>query len=98
MPWEKSSFTPQNDALRTRLVQLRNQAGLTQRDIASRLGREQSVVARVETGERRLDVIELYWWIEALGLDPAEVFPLIAADLKSAGQETGAGEDTGETT
>lgn len=45
--------------LRQRLVQARELAGLTQRDAAKRLGRSQSFVAKSESGERRVDVIEL---------------------------------------
>jgi transcriptional regulator with XRE-family HTH domain len=42
-----------------RLRQARRDAGLTQVDVAGRLGRSQSFVTKVETGERRLDVVEL---------------------------------------
>jgi len=48
----------EQDFLR-RLRQARKDAGLTQRDVAGRLGRSQSFVAKAETGERRLDVVEL---------------------------------------
>ena len=45
--------------LRQRLVQAREQAGMTQRDAAAALGRSQSFVAKSESGERRVDVVEL---------------------------------------
>ena len=41
------------------LVQMRLAAGLRQQDLASRLGVPQSFVSKYETGERRLDLIEL---------------------------------------
>jgi transcriptional regulator with XRE-family HTH domain len=41
------------------LVAAREAAGLTQRDAAKRLGRAQSFVAKSESGERRVDVVEL---------------------------------------
>jgi len=34
------------------------------------LGREQNYVGRVETGQRRLDLIELAAWCTACGADP----------------------------
>ena len=70
---EKSTFTPHYDALRARLVALRKAAGLTQRQLAARLGREPSFVARLEQGERRLDVVELAWLCKACGSDPNQV-------------------------
>lgn len=37
----------------------RLQAGLTQVEVAGALGKPQSFVSRVETGERRLDIVEV---------------------------------------
>lgn len=48
----------ERDFLR-RLRQARKDAGLTQVEVARRLGRSQSFVTKAETGERRLDVTEL---------------------------------------
>lgn len=48
----------ERDFLR-RLRQARKDAGLTQVEVARRLGRSQSFVTKAETGERRLDVVEL---------------------------------------
>jgi transcriptional regulator with XRE-family HTH domain len=42
------------------LVELRKSAGLTQRGLAARLQREPSFVAKVELGERRVDLLEFY--------------------------------------
>jgi len=44
---------------RVRLVQARQQAGLTQVEVAKRLGRPNSFVSKCELGERRVDVVEL---------------------------------------
>jgi transcriptional regulator with XRE-family HTH domain len=44
---------------RSRLIEAREQSGLSQRDAARLLGRTQSFVAKSETGERRVDVVEL---------------------------------------
>ncbi len=42
-----------------RLYQARKKQGLTQAEVAAKLGKPQSFVARSETGERRIDIIEL---------------------------------------
>ncbi len=49
---------------------LREKAGMTQRDLATALGREHGMVARIELGERRVDLIEAFDLFEALGADP----------------------------
>lgn len=55
-------------ALVKALIDLRDRAGLTQQDVADRLGRPQSFVAKYETLQRRLDAIELVDVVLAIGL------------------------------
>ncbi len=43
----------------TRLREARRAAGLTQAEVAARLRRPQSFVSKCESGERRVDVVEL---------------------------------------
>ena len=54
-------------ALVTALIDLRDRAGLTQQEVADRLGRPQSFVAKYETLQRRLDAIELVDVVLAIG-------------------------------
>jgi transcriptional regulator with XRE-family HTH domain len=49
------------------LRQRREDAGLRQADVAARLGVPQSFVSKYESGERRLDLIELRQVCEAIG-------------------------------
>ena len=42
-----------------RLKQARLDAGLSQQVVASKLGKPQSYVSKVESGERRVDIIEV---------------------------------------
>ena len=66
----KTLRTPEHVYLCQRLKQVRFDAGLTQADLAERLKKPQSFVAKVETQERRLDVIEFAKWMAACdGLD-----------------------------
>jgi len=50
----------------------RQAAGLTQADLAAKLGEYQSFVARLESGQRRLDVVEFLELAEVLGFDPTK--------------------------
>lgn len=52
-----------------RLRAARRQAGLTQTDVAHRLGKPQSFVSKCESGERRVDIVELVAFAELYGVD-----------------------------
>jgi len=69
----KTLSSPRHEALRAFLVEKRKRAGLTQADVAAKLGRYQSFVATIESGQRRIDVIELLDLAEAIGFDPRQV-------------------------
>jgi len=57
---------------------LREQAGLTQRELGDRIGQSQWWVARSETGSRRLDVAEFIEFCEGCRVDPAEALTELA--------------------
>ena len=59
--------------LRELLTEARSNAGLTQIDVAGRLGRPQSFVSKYESGERRLDVVEFLEVCTAVQADPGKV-------------------------
>ena len=63
------------DAFRRRLIEARESAHLTQRQAAERLGQPQSFVAQSETGERRVDVVELSRFARLYGRPLAWFFP-----------------------
>ncbi len=50
------------------LRKTREQAGLTQEDMAARLGETQSFVSKCERGERRMDIVELREFCKAMGI------------------------------
>jgi HTH-type transcriptional regulator/antitoxin HipB len=70
---QRTLQSPRHERLRALLVQARLDAGLTQTEVAKRLGRYQSFVATVESGQRRVDVIEFLAIAEAIGFDPSKV-------------------------
>ena len=51
------------------LKQARVRQNITQTAIATALGRPQSFIAKVENGERRLDVVEFIRLAQLLGMD-----------------------------
>jgi ribosome-binding protein aMBF1 (putative translation factor) len=63
----RSRRSPRQVRLQQLLVSARVAAGLSQRELASRLRQPQSFVSRYETGERRLDLVELMELTMVLG-------------------------------
>jgi transcriptional regulator with XRE-family HTH domain len=59
------------------LREVRERTRVTQVELARRLKSTQSFVSKCERGERRLDVVELRLWCEALGVS----LPAFMADL-----------------
>lgn len=56
---DRSPFGADQKRLQSLLRQVRLEAGLRQAEVAERLGRPQSFVSKYESGERRLDILEL---------------------------------------
>lgn len=69
----KSIHSSRHRKLRALLVAERKARGLTQTQVAERLGKPPSYVAKVELGERRLDVLEFLDLAEAIGFDACDV-------------------------
>ena len=64
----KSTHSFEYQLLRQRLALIRTAAGLSQRQLASILQVPHSWVAKVESGERRIDLIEFGWFCSACGV------------------------------
>ena len=76
----KSTHSPEYAALRQRLTSVRAGAGLSQRQLAQVLKVPHSWVAKVESGERRIDLIEFAWFCAACGASPAAEIQAIFRD------------------
>ncbi|MGS0893618.1 helix-turn-helix domain-containing protein [Burkholderia stagnalis] len=61
---------PRYQALQTHLRALRKGAGLTQIQLAERLGIDQSYLSKIERGERYLDVLLYLDWCRACQAAP----------------------------
>lgn len=73
----RSLRTPGHRAMMQVLTETRKSKRITQQDLADRLSRPQSYIAKVETGERRLDVVEFIEWASAIDSSPAELITTI---------------------
>lgn len=56
------------------LTEARRQSGLTQAELAQRVGKDQTFVSIVERGQRRVDVLEFVDLARAMGRDPLDLF------------------------
>lgn len=79
----RSLRTPGHRAMMQVLIETRKSKGITQQDLADRLSRPQSYIAKVETGERRLDVVEFIEW--AIGIDSTP--PDLIANIMNAADQ-----------
>ena len=70
----KSQHSPAYERLRSLLRTLREEAGLTQRELGERLGKPQSWVHNCETGNRRVDVTEFIAWAGGCRVGPRVAF------------------------
>lgn len=73
----KSIHSAEYKMLTELLIATRKRAGLTQQQLADKLGRPQSWVAKTEGGERRLDIIEFLQLLRAIGADPRMVIGVL---------------------
>ena len=66
----RSINTDEMLALQDWLKNQRKSQNLTMQSLATRMARPNSFIAKVEQGERRLDVIEYLWYCIASDIDP----------------------------
>ena len=73
----RTLHSPKHKILLRFLIQKRKKAGLRQVDVAKRLGRYQSYITNIETGQRRIDAVELVDLAEAIGFNPCDAIKAI---------------------
>lgn len=85
----RSVYSPAYRRLCEWLVAARRAQGLTQLEVAQRLGKPQSFVSKYERGERRLDVVEVVEIAAALAADPCELLAELARVVGSSPEASG---------
>ena len=78
---KKATGLAERKILLALLRQLRSDAGLTQAQLAARLQRHQTFVSKYESGERRLDILELREVCRATETDFAQFIRRLDKDL-----------------
>lgn len=81
---EKSIYSQEYSLFLELLRKARENKGLTQTEVAQRLGQTQSFVSKVERGERRLDIVELRAFCAAIGIGFATFVARIEKTLDAA--------------
>ncbi len=77
-PWV---ISPSYKSALETLIAARHRQGLTQRDVAQRLGKPPSFIAKIENRSRRVDIVEFIALAEALGLEPSTLLREVIASL-----------------
>jgi transcriptional regulator with XRE-family HTH domain len=77
----KSVHTASQAAFCALMIAARKRAGLTQQQLAKRLKRPQSFVAKYEGGERRIDVVEFTEICRAIGENPVKLIKSLMAAI-----------------
>jgi transcriptional regulator with XRE-family HTH domain len=75
----KSLHSPEHVAFCDLMIKARKKAGLTQHEVAKRLKKPQSFIAKYEGGERRIDVVEFLAIARAIGADPVRILRALKA-------------------
>lgn len=68
-----SVYSEEYQRVITALKKARKERGITQAQLAEALGRPQSFIAKIESGERRLDVVEFVHLARLMGLELGDV-------------------------
>jgi transcriptional regulator with XRE-family HTH domain len=80
----KTIFSGANQVVVEALRDARQDAGLTQKQLADRVHRDQSWVSLVEGSQRRVDVVEFIAIARTIGVDPAALLVRIAANIPTS--------------
>ena len=81
---DKSVHSAGQTAFCEMMIKARKTAGLTQHELARRLHKPQSFVAKYEGGERRIDVVEFVTICQAIGADSAKILKILKNAIRGS--------------
>lgn len=82
---EKTIYTHEYAAVLRLLREAREQAGMTQTQLAAKLRQSQSFVSKLERGDRRVDIVQLRTICQSLGLRLQEFVERLERELTHRG-------------
>jgi transcriptional regulator with XRE-family HTH domain len=82
----RTLHTSEQEALAALLRSVRKEAGIQQAELARRLGRPQSFVSKIESGDRRVDLVELSHFCAAVGVPLGGVVARFEAAITTSGR------------
>jgi transcriptional regulator with XRE-family HTH domain len=65
----RSTHYPRYQLFLDALGKARRDAGVTQAELANRVGNRQVFISKLERGDRRMDIVDLFEYCEAAGID-----------------------------
>lgn len=77
----RSNDRPEHEILGKILREARDEAGLTQREVAAKLDRSQAYIWKVETGVQHIDIPTLFDLAVILGKEPNDLISQISSRL-----------------
>ena len=75
--FRKSIHSKEHLALQKFWIKQRQNIGLSQRKLAEKLNITYSLIGKIETGDRRLDIIQMIDYAKALEVDPHDIIDMI---------------------
>lgn len=79
---DKTIYTREYSVLLTLLRSMRMESGVTQIELAKKLGITQSTYSKLERGERRLDVIQLRTIAKLIGVSLIEFVEALELEIR----------------
>jgi transcriptional regulator with XRE-family HTH domain len=79
--FRESIHSSKNIALRHYWINQRKELGLSQRDVAKKLEVTRSLVGKIETGDRRLDILEMIVYCKVLSIDPHKIINFLEEEF-----------------
>jgi transcriptional regulator with XRE-family HTH domain len=80
----KSVFSGAHTRVVEVLVAARKEAGLTQAQLAAKIGKDQTFISLIERSQRRVDVLEFYALARAMGVDPVSLYAEVVSGLPTS--------------
>ncbi|OZB17382.1 MAG: transcriptional regulator [Rhodobacterales bacterium 34-62-10] len=69
-------------ALVQAMLDARKASGLTQMELAQKLKCQQSLIARMESGQRRIDAVDIVRWARAVGVEPKAFIDVVSEHIR----------------